>query len=218
MNKENSFWAFKLSGIIILVFLMQLISEGFTNVFVLNDSALYSGQIWRFLTAVFLHGSITHLLFNLFALALFGGILESLIGSKRFLSIFFVTGILANLVSVNFYSSSLGASGAIFGVIGALIIIRPTLPVWAFGMPMPIFIAGIVWIGADVLGAIGFFTGNPIDNTGNIAHLSGMFFGFIFGAVYRRIISRIGKNSEGNKISVRIDENSLRRWEDDYLR
>jgi len=211
-----NFWAFKLSGIIILLFFLQLMISGFTDLFVLNNN-VYSGEIWRLLTAVFLHASVAHLVFNLFALILFGSILERLIGDKKFLLVFFVTGILANLFSVNFYPSSLGASGAIFGVIGALIIIRPGLPVWAFGMPMPIFVAGIIWAGADILGAVGFFTGNSISNTGNLAHLSGMLFGFLFGIFYRRAIKSI-KQSSGNKIQIRFDESSLRNWEEDYLK
>ena len=128
------------------------------------------------------------------------------------LSVFLVSGILANFVSVNFYSSSLGASGAIFGVIGALIIVRPLMVVWAFGLPMPLFVAGILWASADIFGAIGFLTGNPLDNTGNIAHLSGMFFGFLFGAVYKKMLKKKSK-----KINVSLDENEIRTWEKRHI-
>lgn len=178
------FYAFKLSGFMILIFLIQILFRGFTEMFVL-DFNVWLGQPWRFLTAVFLHGSLAHLIYNLFALVLFGSILEKLIDGRRFFAVFFISGILSNLVAVNFYSSSLGASGAIFGVIGALIMVRPFLIVWAFGMPMPIFIAGILWGAGDLIGAYGFLTGNPIDDTGNIAHLSGMFFGLILGVLYK---------------------------------
>lgn len=207
---KNKYWAFKLSGIIILFFILQVMVVSFTDWFVLNESSWF--QPWRFVSAIFLHGGIAHLVFNLFALVLFGGILEQLVGSKRFLTIFFVTGILANLFSVNFYSSSLGASGAIFGVIGALIFVKPMLTVWAFGMPMPIFIAGILWAGVDLIGAVGFFMGNPLNNTGNLAHLSGMFFGFVFGGFYRRLIRR-----EARKKKIVIDERTIQNWEDDYM-
>ena len=173
------FYAFKLSGIMILVFLAQLFILGATDLFILNESAF--SEVWRFVSAIFLHGSLLHLTYNLFALLLFGSILESLIGGKRFLSVFFIAGILANLISVNFYSSSLGASGAIFGVIGALIVVRPMMVVWAFGMPMPIFVAGILWGIGDLIGAVSFLSGNSVDNTGNIAHLSGLFFGILSG-------------------------------------
>lgn len=205
------FYAFGLVGICVLFFILQIVIPSFTDAFLLNSSSFF--QPWRFLTAVFLHGGFGHLLYNMFALALFGSILERLIGGRRFLFVFFSTGILANLFSVFFYPSSLGASGAIFGVIGALIIVRPLLPVWAFGLPMPIFIAGILWAAGDLLGAIGFFMGNPMDNTGNLAHLSGLVVGLIFGAFYRKPRAV----SEGSR-KVILDERSVRNWENSWAR
>lgn len=212
MDRENrfGFYALKLSLIVILVFLAQLFIPLFGEMFVLNGSAFV--QPWRFVSSIFLHGGLAHLVLNLFALVLFGSILERFIGGRKFLLVFFSTGVLANLVSVNFYNSSLGASGAIFGIIGALVIVRPLLTVWAFAMPMPIFVAGALWATGDILGAYGFFTGNPIDNTGNIAHLSGMFFGFLFGLHYRRLIMK-----KIRKRDVSIDENSVRVWEDQWM-
>ena len=183
MKKKFEFYALKLCGIIILVFLAQLFISNFSDVFVLDASV--QEEIWRFVSSIFLHVDLAHLIYNLFALALFGSILEKIIGKKKFIIIFFGTGILANFIAVNFYDISLGASGAIFGIIGALIAIRPGMIIWAFGMPMPLFIAGILWVAGDILGAYGFLVGNPIDNTGNIAHLSGMFFGLIFGLILR---------------------------------
>jgi len=199
------FYAFKLTGITALVFAFQVIFSGFTDLFVLNSSA-FSGEVWRFLTAIFLHGGIGHLLYNGFALVLFGSMLESIIGGRKFLTVFFVTGVLSNIFSGNFYSSSLGASGAIFGIIGTLILIRPLLPVWAFGLPMPILFAGLLWGFGDIIGAYGFFVGNPIDNTGNLAHLSGMFFGFVLGALYKK------KRRRKRKEKV-VSEMEMRNWE-----
>lgn len=193
----------------IFLFVLQTIVPGFTDTFVLNEEA-YS-QIWRFLTAIFLHGGIAHLLFNLFALALFGSILEKLIGGRRFLIVFFITGILANILSLSFYPSSLGASGAIFGVIGALVVVRPLMMVWAFGVPMPIFIAGILWAAGDLIGAYAYLSSAPINNTGNIAHLSGMALGLLFGIFYR---TRKPKKQR----MIRIDERSMRMWEDRNLK
>ncbi len=205
------FYALKLCGIMILVFIAQVLFSGFTELFILNE--LVWSEPWRFFSSIFLHGGLAHLIYNLFALALFGSILERLIKGKGFLVIFFASGILANLIAVNFYSSSLGASGAIFGIIGALIMVRPLLIVWAFGMPMPIFIAGIIWGAGDILGAYGFLTGNPIDNTGNIAHLSGMFFGFVLGSLFRR--RRRPKRPDRR---IKINERDMMQWEDRYLK
>jgi uncharacterized protein len=203
MGRKFRFYAIKICLVLFLVFVLQIFVKGFTEIFLLNENAFF--QYWRFLTSIFLHGGIAHLFYNVFALVLFGSILESLIGGKKFLRVFFVTGILANLVSVNFYDASLGASGAIFGVIGALIVVRPLLVVWAFGLPMPIFVAGILWVAGDFIGIF-----NPT-NVANIAHLSGMFFGLIFGALYRKPTKK-----KRNKLVV--NERDVRNWEKWHFR
>jgi len=205
MDDEFNFYAFWLSGIAIVMFILQSVIPGFTEALVLNDQAI--PEVWRYVSSIFLHGGMGHLLYNLFALALFGSIVERVIGGKKFLIVFFATGIFANMISVNFYTSSLGASGAIFGIIGALIILRPVMTVWAFGLPMPMFIAGLLWAGGDIIGAVGFFSGNPINNTGNIAHLSGMFLGLILGGLY-------GEKKRRKPEKLVIDERSIRHWED----
>ncbi|MEK6889376.1 MAG: rhomboid family intramembrane serine protease [Nanoarchaeota archaeon] len=206
---EFRYSALMLSGICVLIFIFQII-PGFTELFVLDQDKYL--QVWRYLSAIFLHGGIVHLMYNLLALVLFGSILEKFIGSKRFLLVFFVSGVLANIISINFYSSSLGASGAIFGVIGALVIVRPWMTVWAFNLPMPMIVAGILWAIGDLIGAVAFLSGNALSNTGNIAHLSGMLFGIILGFIYKKPFSE-----EKNRKLV-IDEKSIRTWEDNYLR
>jgi membrane associated rhomboid family serine protease len=205
MNDRFRFYAIGLSLLCVVIFIIQVLLPSVTEALVLNASAWT--QVWRFVTSIFLHGGLGHLLYNCFALVLFGSILERLIGSRRFLVVFFVSGIVANLVSVNFYSSSLGASGAIFGVIGALIIVRPLLTVWAFGLPMPLFIAGIVWAAGDV---IGIFVPS---NVGNIAHLVGLACGLALGVLYRN-----WNTPRVHKQRVQLDEHSVRQWEDRYLR
>ena len=213
MAERMKWYAVWLSVAMVGIFVLQLVVPGLTEVFVLNGE-VGNGEIWRLVSAVFLHGGLGHLVYNLFALLLFGGILESQIGSRKFLWVFLVTGVLANIFSVGFYPSSLGASGAIFGIIGALVVLRPGMTVWAFGMPMPMLLAGVLWAGGDVLGAVAFFSGRPISNTGNLAHLSGMFFGILGGFWFLREkrVERARKN-----VSVRIDERSMRRWEDQFL-
>jgi membrane associated rhomboid family serine protease len=204
------FYALKLTGIIILVFLAQAMIPGFTEFFLLNQNAW--NEPWRFVTSIFLHGNLAHLVYNMFALALFGTILEVLIREKRFLFVFFSTGILANLVSVFFYPASLGASGAIFGIIGAMIYIKPWQVVWAFGLPMPVFIAGILWAVGDMIGIF------VPDNVGNIAHLSGMAFGLLVGSFFRRHYRRKKERRRREKHKHKLDEDHVRRWEDAYLR
>ena len=206
---EFKYSAFVLSGVCVFVFILQMI-PGFTELLVLDQDKYL--QIWRYISAIFLHGGIVHLMYNLLALVLFGSMLEGFIGARRFLLIFFSSGILANLISINFYSSSLGASGAIFGIIGALVIVRPWMTVWAFNLPMPMLVAGILWAIGDLIGAVAFLSGNALSNTGNIAHLSGMIFGIILGYIYKKPF-----DEEKNKKLV-IDERSMRMWEENYLK
>jgi len=155
--KNIKFYSLWLAFIMIAIFALQNLPgiPGLTETFILNNKALTNYQYYRFLTAIFLHGSITHLLFNLFALLFFGLTLEKLIGSNKFLFTFLFTGIIANIISVNFYNSSLGASGAIYGIIGAVAIIRPMMMVWTFGLIMPMFLASILYITADILRTLG---------------------------------------------------------------
>ena len=200
------FYALWLCLILIAVFILQQI-PGFTELFILNKKTINNFQIWRLVSSIFLHGSLPHLLYNLFALALFGSILEKFIGGKKFLWIFFLSGILANIVAVNFYSSSLGASGAIYGLLGCLTIIKPLMMVWAFGFPMPMFIAGILWVGGSVLGLF------MPSNIGHIAHLSGIIVGFIFGLF---LIFKKGRIEKVRKIE--IPETYMNEWENRYVR
>ena len=84
-----------------------------------------TGQEWRMLTAVFLHGGILHLLMNAYALWIFGPVVERELGRGRFLFIFLTTGLFASAASYAFAEQPIqvgvGASGAIFGVVGAFV-------------------------------------------------------------------------------------------------
>jgi len=199
------YYTFWIALALIIVFALQSFISGFTDALILNDSSF--SEPWRFVTSIFLHGSLAHLLANLFALLLFGFILERIIGSERFLAVYLVSGTLANLIAINFYSSSLGASGAIMGVIGALAILRPFMGVWVFGMILPMSIAAVIYV---IIDAVGIFIPS---NVGHIAHLSGIAFGIIFGIIFR--INRIKKERKTHKIKV--PEHLLRRWETLYM-
>lgn len=201
-NKLTALW---LAAICIFIFLLQVYTPNFTSFFILNQQSFV--QPYRFLTAIFLHGSLIHLTYNLFALIFFGLILEKFIGSRKFLAVFFISGILANIISVNFYSSALGASGAIFGIIGTLTIIKPLMTVWAFNLPMPLFLAAIFWAIGDILGAF------MPSGTANLAHLSGLFFGLIFGFIFKRK----QKKSEYN-YKINLPENYMQVWENRFVR
>lgn len=159
----------------IIIFILQIFVKDFTDAFILVGSDVFS-RPWILLTSMFLHGGVYHLLVNMYALLMFGGILEQKIGPKRFLLLYLASGLIAAFLSAFFYARALGASGAIYGIIGGLIILMPNLPLlFLFFVPMPLWVAGIIYVMIDVFGVI-FPSG-----TGNIAHLVGVAVGLLYG-------------------------------------
>lgn len=124
-----------LLGIILAVFVVEVLlgliwfgtwtSLTNTNIEVLIlmgakvNPLIASGEVWRLFTAIFLHSGVMHLLFNLYALYALGPLLEGYTGHIRFLTIFLVAGLFGSLFSYAFSGPvSVGASGAIFGLLG----------------------------------------------------------------------------------------------------
>jgi uncharacterized protein len=212
--KKLKFYFLWLALICIVFFGLQNLPgiPNFTETYILNQKAITNFQIYRYLTAIFLHGDITHLAYNLFALLFFGIILEKKIGSNRFLATFLLSGIIANIISVNFYTSSLGASGAIYGILGTLTIIAPFIMVWAFGLMMPMFIASILWIAADILRAMGAFGET---NIGSYAHLSGIAIGLLIG-IYIKITKP--KIIDNKPIKISFNEQAMETWENQNIK
>lgn len=203
--KYNIRAALWLSLAIVIIFILQAILENFTDFFIL-DSRLVIPRVWTLLTAVFLHSGLLHLMYNLFGLALFGSILEHIIGSRKFLILFFVSGLVASFVSLPFYTRVLGASGAIFGILGMLGILRPKLTVWLHHMPMPMIVALFVWGAGDVIGIY------APSGTANIAHLGGLFVGVSAGFYYRRQF----RERKPKREEVYIDEEKVKEWEKSF--
>ena len=188
----------------VIVFLIQSYSSSFTGAFVLESSDVIA-RPWILITSIFLHGSLSHLIFNMFALVLFGLLLEKFVGSKRFLIVFFVSGIFASIASAFVYSSSLGASGAIYGIIGALAVIRPKMIVWTYGVPMPMAAAGAFYLLLDLLGL--FFP----SNVANAAHIAGLVVGVVIGLMIRKPEP---KKERSEKI---LTKEELDQWEDEWM-
>ncbi len=198
MLKENfRYSAIILCIIIFIVFIFQITLNGFTDSLKLIGKDAFN-RPWTLITSIFLHGSLEHLMYNLFALALFGIILENVIGTRKFLVLFFISGLIASIISSFFYNSALGASGAIYGILGALVVLRPTMQIWAYYIPMPMYIAGLVYFVVNFFGA--YF---GIGNTGYIAHLSGLVIGLMFGFILRK---KFGEHRNYTHINESIDK------------
>ena len=202
------YFALKLVGITVAVFIVQMLLPWFTDLFLLTQQAFY--QPWRFVTPIFLHGDLTHIMFNMLGVALFGSILEQAIGSRKFLYVYFGTGIIGNIVGVFFYDASLGASGALMGVLGCLALLRPNLVVWVSYMPMPMWVAVFVWAGMDIFGAF-----DPAGRIANIVHLVGLGSGLIIGAYWKNLLGEY--KAKRKKVEVFTPE-EWDRWHNKYMK
>jgi len=165
-----------LAAINVAIFVLQIFTGSwFTESFMLISKDVFT-RPWILLTSMFLHADLSHLLFNMYALLMFGPLLEQRIGKKRFIFIYLLSGILAALISTLFYERALGASGAIMGMLGVIIMLLPDLPVlFFFFIPMSLRTAGIIFALIDIFG---IFVPSGI---ANIAHLVGLGCGIIYG-------------------------------------
>ncbi|MER6084003.1 rhomboid family intramembrane serine protease [Streptomyces sp. NPDC001833] len=168
-----------LIGINIAVFLVQLsVGDSFTNRFDLIGQAWFpqygdvegvaQGQYYRMLTAMFLHGSYIHILFNMLSLWWIGGPLEAALGRARYLALYAVSGLAGSALTyllADANQPSLGASGAIFGLFGATAVLirrlnydmRPIIALLVINLIFTFSWANIAWqahIGGLVAGVI----------------------------------------------------------------
>jgi membrane associated rhomboid family serine protease len=129
-------------------------------------------QPWRFLTAVFLHGSILHIAFNMWVLMDIGPVIEELYGSARYFFIFVVTGIGGYVLSSFFGNFSIGASGALLGLIGVLL-----------AMSMGRKTAGMQMLRSEMIKWLIYILvfGLVMRGIDNFAHVGGFVTGFILG-------------------------------------
>jgi rhomboid protease GluP len=132
------------------------------------------GQPWRLITAIFLHGSILHIVFNMWVLMDIGPMVEELYGSARYLFLFVASGAAGYLLSSAMGSLSVGASGSLLGLIGVLLAATTGRKSLAAQSLRSALIRWLVYIG--VLGLI-------MRGTDNFAHLGGLAAGYLLGRV-----------------------------------
>lgn len=144
----------------------------------MNPLAVAEGQYWRLVTAMFLHAGLLHLLLNMYGLWLFGSVIEGALGRWRFLAIYFASGVLATVTSLVFgdpRSVSVGASGAIFGLLGAWVAYNYRRRGSA--------LAAANLRTAAVIVAVNLFLGFALPGIDNLAHLGGLVGGVVLGVL-----------------------------------
>ena len=195
-----------LVAINILMFIATLINENFM---VANFAMFYPAspffKPWQILTHMFMHGGFWHIFFNMYSLLMFGSILERSLGPKKFLIFYFVTGLgavalhtgvewmqarvfIANSAAQAYQqllvTPTLGASGAIYGVLIGFAMLYPQARLTLIFPPIPMTAKWLVIIFA----AIELFSGiNGIqESVAHFAHLGGMLFGWLLIRWWRK--------------------------------
>ena len=176
----------------VVIFFAQFIFEK-QGIFLEQWGALFPYQsphfrIWQLVTHMFMHAGLFHILFNMFALYMFGAMLENLWGAKRFLNFYMVCGIVAGIAQLLLdpnFDLAVGASGAIMGILAAFAYLFPNTPLYLMFIPIPIkakyAIPGLMAL--DLFGAIGQVPG---DNIAHWAHLGGALAGFIMVLLWNK--------------------------------
>ncbi len=169
-------------GINVAVFLLGMVPGGSSiTIFGANLGELtFSGEWWRLLTSVFVHGGLLHIAFNMWCLWNLGALCESLYGRWTYAAIYLICGVGASLASAAWHphTPSVGASGAIFGLAGALI---TAFKLGEFSVPRSALSGTLRSLGAFVVYNLIF--GAIIPGIDNTAHIGGLITGLIVGAL-----------------------------------
>ena len=152
------------------------VEEVFYLLVQINSKIINELEIWRLFTSMFLHGDVPHLFSNMVSLLIFGAYVELSYSKYQFIIIYIISGLVGSFFSMLFmppYIISLGASGAIFGLIGAafsiLIVQRDT----------PLIFLGLIYVFYFI-----FSSFSP--NVNYLAHIFGLLAGLIIGYFFKR--------------------------------
>ncbi|MCK5624473.1 rhomboid family intramembrane serine protease [Candidatus Pacearchaeota archaeon] len=178
--------------VLFFVFLILMSSEILSIDFIaLQPANIFAGQyIWTFLTSMFMHGGIFHLFVNMLSLFFIGSLVEKVLGQKRYLLFYLISGLIAGLAFVllslisptDFSAYAVGASGALFGLVGLLVLLTPNLPVYVMFIPIPI---KMKYAAPGLLIVLWIISATANIGIGNTAHLGGLLCGLAYGIYLR---------------------------------
>lgn len=191
MNKTNlAVWKAKITTIgFIAINILLFVASVFSGDVLYNEGAfslrylLQGKEWWRFITSMFLHADLDHLVGNMFMLYLAGELVEKYIGKWKYTILYFFSGIAGSLVYAVYefymggYGDSIGASGAVFGIVGALFVIV----VRHKGRYGDITIGRMAFMIIYMM-----YMGLRASNVNNAAHIGGLLAGVLLTGFYMR--------------------------------
>jgi len=157
----------------VVLWLLNTLSGGFVNAWLSYYTPALGSQPWRIVTGLFVHSSLFHILFNMWAVWIFGRMLENLLGTWRFVALYFLAGLGGDLAVtlLSPLTPVVGASGAIFGLFAAFFVIQRSLGYNAVQL--------LVVMGLNLV--VGFLPGTAISWQ---AHVGGIVLGLLTGLVF----------------------------------
>lgn len=165
---------------VVFYFAQQLV-PGLTFRLGLNPIAVFNGDWWRLLTPMILHGGLLHIFFNSYILFIYGPDVEQAFGTRRFAAIYLISGFTGGASSYAFSACNIlgvGASGAIFGIVGALLVFLYRRRGSAM---LSRYMNGIL-----LFVVLNLVLGQIIPGIDNYAHLGGLVGGLLLGAALDR--------------------------------
>lgn len=164
-----------LIAINVILYIIPILIGQYTNLvysYSVYGPAILKGEYYRLLTGIFLHGNILHLGFNCYALYIIGSQIESFLGKGKYFIIYLFSGLMGALFSMIFGGgvASIGASGAIFGLMGALV---------CFGYYYRVYLGNVVKTQIIPLIVFNLFLGFMMSGIDNFAHIGGLVGGIL---------------------------------------
>ncbi len=178
-------------GIIALVFFCGMFFKQDLIIlyFGLYGDFVRKGEIYRLITATFIHADVIHLLTNAYSLFVLGKLVESFYGKKKFPLIYFFSAITASLLSISMNSGfSIGASGAIFGLMGSLVY---------FGFHYRVYFGNVLLRQIVPIVILNLFIGFMVSGIDNFAHIGGLIGGYLIS----RALGINSKDKKSDKIN-----------------
>lgn len=175
-----------------IVFVAQMVLDNsimdpnwFTNFLALYPFKSSFFEPYQLITHMFAHGGFLHILFNMYALWLFGAVLERKWGAKKFLIFYFACGLAAGITQMLLSPApAIGASGAVMGLLAAFALTFPNVEFFIIPFPFPIKAKwlAIIYAAIDIFGG---FSGIG-DNIAHFAHLGGLVMGLILAFIWKQ--------------------------------
>ena len=163
-----------LIGINVLCFVIPYVLGIYPNIidsFCVHADSIRAGEYYRLITGIFLHGSILHLLFNCYALFVLGSQIENFYGKLKYIIIYLFSGLMGSLLSMTFNdAASIGASGAIFGLMGSLVY---------FGYHYRVYLGNVIKSQILPLIVLNLALGFMLTGVDNFDHIGGLIGGSI---------------------------------------